>query len=284
MSAKVIDGRRIAETVQAKVQQEIVRLTSDGARIPGLAVIMVGDDPASALYVRNKERACEQVGIHSYHLGLPDTCSKSELTDHIQRLNQDANIDGILLQLPIPSALDSDNLLEQINPDKDIDGFHPYNLGRLAQRRPTLRPCTPYGIIRLLEESSLPVRGLHAVVVGSSNIVGRPLMLELLNSAATVTNCHRFTRDLAAHVQQADLLVVAIGQPGVIQSEWIKPGAIVIDVGINRNKQGKLIGDIDFISASERAAWITPVPGGVGPMTIAMLLENTLTSYKKHMS
>ena len=248
----------------------------DGLRRPGLAVILVGQDPASEIYVRNKRKACDEAGLLSRAYDLPEQTPETELLELIDTLNNDAEIDGILVQFPLPSQIDPDKVTERIRPDKDVDGFHPYNIGRLALRRPLLRSCTPRGVITLLEFTGEPFYGREAVVVGASNIVGRPMTLELLLAGCTVTTCHRFTRDLDVHVASADILVVAVGKPGLVAGEWVKPGATVIDVGINRLDDGSLTGDIGFAAAQERAAWITPVPGGVGPMTVATLLENTL--------
>jgi len=242
---------------------------------------LVGTDSASQVYVNAKRKACEEVGIRSVAYDLPVTTTQTELLARVASLSADSEIDGILVQLPLPSHIDSELILDSIPAHKDVDGFHPDNLGRLAQRRPLLRSCTPYGIIQLLDYAGLDIAGLHAVVVGASNHVGRPMALELLLAKCTVTVCHRFTRDLASHVQQADLLISATGKRGVVQSQWIKPGAIVIDVGIHRRADGVITGDLDFDSAKERAAWITPVPGGVGPMTIATLLSNTLCANEK---
>ncbi|WP_264770574.1 bifunctional methylenetetrahydrofolate dehydrogenase/methenyltetrahydrofolate cyclohydrolase FolD [Coxiella burnetii] len=276
MIARILDGRTCAEKVKARVKENIRLLQEKGLPSPGLAVILVGNDPASATYVAHKERACQAAGIRSTVYRMPNTITESELASKIDECNRDSNTHGILLQLPLPAHIDPANLLERIRPDKDVDGFHPYNLGRLVQRRPALRPCTPYGVMTLLTETHENLEGKHAVIVGASNIVGRPMALELLLAKCTVTVCHRFTRDLAEHVKSAELLIVAIGKPGIIQSEWIKPGAIVIDVGFSRLSPNKIAGDIDFETAKERASWITPVPGGVGPMTVATLLENTL--------
>lgn len=247
-----------------------------GKRAPGLAVVLVGDNPASQIYVGSKRRACEEVGFLSRSYDLPATTSEAQLLDLIAELNNDGEIDGILVQLPLPAGIDNTKVLEHISPAKDVDGFHPYNVGRLCQRAPTLRPCTPRGIVTLLERYQIDTFGLNAVVVGASNIVGRPMSMELLLAGCTTTVTHRFTKDLRQHIENADLLVVAVGKPGFIPGDWIKPGAIVIDVGINRLENGKVVGDVDFDQASERAAWITPVPGGVGPMTVATLIQNTL--------
>ena len=278
MPARIIDGKRVAAELRTALAARIAAFTQDRGRQPGLAVLLVGADPASQVYVRNKRRACEQVGIRSFGHDLSADTSQDALLALIDSLNADPAVDGILVQLPLPAHIRPEVVLERIDPAKDVDGFHPYNIGRLAQRLPGLRPCTPRGIMRLLEHYALPVRGCHAVVVGASNIVGRPLALELLLAGATVTVCHRFTRDLQAHVRQAELLLVAVGKPGLIPGDWVAPGATVIDVGINRLADGSLRGDVDFEVASQRAAWITPVPGGVGPMTIALLLENTLAA------
>lgn len=276
MTAKIINGKEIAAKFQVELQKKIDERVKQGLRRPELAVILVGADPASEVYVHNKRAACEQSGIVSLDYDLPSTTSQEELLKLIDDLNNNPRIDGILVQLPLPSQINANLILEKIRPDKDIDGFHPYNLGRLAQKRPQLRSCTPYGIMALLEFYGIELSGLDAVIVGASNIVGRPMALELLNAGATVTICHRATKNLSEKVKAADLLVVAIGNTDVIKSEWIKIGAIVIDVGIHRMPNGKLRGDIDFETAKERASWITPVPGGVGPMTVQMLLQNTL--------
>lgn len=280
MTAQLIDGKIAAAKVRAEIAAEIKTRTLQGKRQPGLAVILVGDDPASEIYVNNKRRACEEVGIKSVYHHLPVTITENDLTTLIQQLNEDATVDGILLQLPLPKHIDEEKVLELINPRKDIDGFHPYNLGRLAQRRPLLRPCTPLGIMALLDNIQQVYKNRHAVIIGASNIVGRPMALELLLAGSTITICHRFTENLADYVQQADILVSAVGRPGIIKGDWIKPNATVIDVGINRLPDGRIVGDVEFDTASKRAAWITPVPGGVGPMTVAMLLKNTLTAAK----
>lgn len=280
MSAQLIDGKQIALNLREAVAKKINLHLATGQRNPALAVILVGADPASEVYVRNKHLACEKAGITSHSYSLAINTSQAELEALIDKLNTDTNIDGILLQLPLPKHLDANPLLERIRPEKDVDGFHPYNLGRLAQRQPLLRPCTPKGIMTLLQGLNLDLKGLKATIVGASNIVGRPMALELLLAGCTITVTHRFTKDLAAEIQQADIVVVGVGIPGLIKGEWIKPGAIVIDVGINRIEDGSLVGDVEFTPASERAAWITPVPGGVGPMTVATLLENTLQAYE----
>ena len=276
MSAKLIDGKAIAAEVRQSVKKRIEDRLSSNLRPPGLAVILVGQDPASEIYVRNKRLACDEAAMLSRSYDLPADTSEQELLALIEDLNNDREIDGILVQFPLPGQIDADKVTEAILPDKDVDGFHPYNIGRLALRRPLLRSCTPRGVITLLEYTDEPFYGREAVIVGASNIVGRPMSLELLLAGCTVTICHRFTRDLEAHVGTADILVVAVGKPGLVPGEWIKPGATAIDVGINRLEDGRLTGDIGFDAAYERAAWITPVPGGVGPMTVATLLENTL--------
>ena len=281
MSASILDGKTAAAQLKKHIATEVYERVKNGLRIPALAVIQVGEDPASQVYVRNKRRACEAVGIKSLSYDLPETVTEVELLALIDTLNADSIVDGILVQLPLPKTIDTNNILDRIDPEKDVDGFHPYNLGCLAQQRPTLRPCTPHGIITLLQTANIEIKGLHAVIVGASNIVGRPLIFELLLAKATVTVCHSMTQSLETHVFQADLLITAIGKPRVIQSNWIKPGAIVVDVGINRLPNGKIVGDIEFNTAKERAAWITPVPGGVGPMTVATLLENTLSAAKR---
>ncbi len=278
MAGKIIDGKAIAADIRREVRAESDRLAASGKRRPGLAVVLVGDDPASHVYVRNKRAACEECGFVSVSHDLPHSATQTELLTLIQRLNSDPSIDGILVQVPLPDHIDEHAVIEAIAPDKDVDGFHPYNVGRLALRNPLMRPCTPYGVVRMLDRCGLSTKGLHAVVVGASNLVGRPMALELLLDGATVTVCHRFTPNLRDHVERADLLVVAVGKPGIVPGEWVKPGAIVIDVGINRLPNGKLVGDVDFEVARERAGWITPVPGGVGPMTVAILMKNTLES------
>lgn len=281
MKAQLIDGKQIAANLRREIADKVNLRKQQGLRIPGLAVILVGSDPASEVYVAHKRKDCEEVGFISLSHDLPADTSQEELLALIDRLNDDSSVDGILVQLPLPAHLDSSQLLERIRPDKDVDGFHPYNIGRLAQRMPLLRPCTPLGIIRLLKSTGVSLYGLNATVVGASNIVGRPMALELLLAGCTTTVAHRFTTDLEKHVRRSDLVVVAVGKPGLVKGEWIKPGAIVIDVGINRMEDGRLRGDVDFDVAAERASWITPVPGGVGPMTRACLLENTLTACEK---
>ncbi|QJD58564.1 bifunctional methylenetetrahydrofolate dehydrogenase/methenyltetrahydrofolate cyclohydrolase FolD [Pseudomonas sp. gcc21] len=276
MNAQLIDGKQIAANLRREIAAKVNERRNQGLRLPGLAVILVGTDPASQVYVSHKRKDCEEVGFLSRSYDLPASTSQEELLSLIDTLNETSDIDGILVQLPLPAHLDSSQLLERIRPDKDVDGFHPYNIGRLAQRMPLLRPCTPLGIIRLLKSTGVDPYGLDATVIGASNIVGRPMALELLLAGCTTTVTHRFTKNLAEHVSRSDLVVVAAGKPGLVKGEWIKPGAIVIDVGINRMEDGRLCGDVEFGPAAERAAWITPVPGGVGPMTRACLLENTL--------
>lgn len=279
MTAKILDGKATAAHMRNKLRIEIAAQIAQGHRAPGLAVVLVGTDKSSQSYVKNKRNACVEVGIKSFAYDLPEQTTQKDLLNLIEKLNDDQNVDGILVQLPLPSHIDSNEILEKILPHKDVDGFHPYNLGRLAQRRPALRPCTPYGIMLLLEHYQLSIKKLDAVVVGASNIVGRPMSLELLLAGCTVTTCHKFTQDLSTHIKNADLLIAAVGKIGVINSEWIKPGAIVIDVGFYHKDDGTISGDIDFATASERAEWITPVPGGVGPMTVATLMLNTWSAY-----
>lgn len=271
-----IDGKQSARKITELLTQKIQQRTQTGKPSPGLAVVLVGDDPASEVYVRNKRKACEKVGIQSYFHHLSVDVSQDELLSLLTTLNKDTKVHGILVQLPLPNHIDENVVLDSIAAHKDVDGFHPTNIGKLAQRRPTIRPCTPFGVMKLLEQTGEKIRGKHAVVLGASNIVGRPMALELLLAGCTVTVCHKFTANLSLHVSQADILVVAMGKRGVLQSEWIKPGAIVIDVGIHRLDDGKIVGDVDYDTAVARASWITPVPGGVGPMTVAMLLWNTV--------
>jgi methylenetetrahydrofolate dehydrogenase (NADP+)/methenyltetrahydrofolate cyclohydrolase len=276
MSAQLLDGKEIAATIRAELAARVKARVQAGLPAPGLAVVLVGDNPASQVYVRNKQKACAEVGFHSRLHELPAEIAQAELLALIDQLNADARIHGILVQLPLPEQINAEAVIERIDPAKDVDGFHPYNVGRLSLRMPLLRPCTPKGIMTLLAHSGQSLTGLDAVVIGQSNIVGRPMALELLAARCTISVCHSRTRDLAEKARAADLLVVAIGRPRFIPGDWIKPGALVIDVGMNRDADGKLCGDVDFDSARARAAWITPVPGGVGPMTIASLLENTL--------
>lgn len=276
MTARLLDGRRIADEVLEGVATRVSARVAAGKRTPGLAVVLVGADPASTIYVRNKRRACKQVGFRSFDFDLPATTGEAELVALIDRLNADVDVHGILLQLPLPAAISTTALIDRIDARKDVDGFQAENVGRLALRQRGLRPCTPKGVMTLLAHTDRPVRGRHAVVVGVSNHVGRPLILELLLAGCTTTGCHKFTVDLEREVCQGDIVVVAAGRPGLVKGEWIKPGAVVIDVGINRLDDGRLVGDVEFASAAERASWITPVPGGVGPMTVATLIENTL--------
>lgn len=276
MTAQNIDGTLISQTVRSEVAARVKARVAAGLRAPGLAVVLVGEDPASQVYVGSKRRACEEVGFVSKSFDLPASTSEEELLALIDELNNDNEIDGILVQLPLPAGIDTTHVLERIHPEKDVDGFHPYNVGRLAQRIPKLRSCTPKGIITLLDRYNIELRGKHAVVVGASNIVGRPMTLELLLAGCTTTTCHRFTKDLESHVRQADVVVVAVGKPNFIPGEWIKKGAVVVDVGINRLDSGKLVGDVEYDKARESASFITPVPGGVGPMTVASLIENTM--------
>lgn len=276
MSAQIIDGKAISANLLNQIKSRISARIATGKRAPCLAVVLIGADPASAIYVRNKRLACEKVGITSISHDLPVTTTEAELLTLIKQLNNDASVDGILVQSPLPSHINEDVLIEHIDVNKDVDGFHPYNIGRLAVRQPTLRSCTPFGVIKMLEASNIDPMGLDAVIVGVSNHVGRPMALELLLAGCTTTSCHRHTKDLEGQVRKADLVVAAAGKAGLIKGEWIKPGAIVIDIGINRLADGSLSGDVDFATAKEHAAFITPVPGGVGPMTVATLMENTL--------
>ena len=278
MTAKVLDGKRIADQLLDDLAVRVEDRIKAGKSRPGLAVVLVGNDPASSVYVRNKRRACERVGIQAFDYDMPSETSDAELIDLIERLNADSAVHGILMQLPLPDGRDGTWLIDRIDPNKDVDGFHPMNVGRLALRQFGLRPCTPRGITTLLAYTDRPVRGQNAVIVGVSNHVGRPMGLELLIAGCTVTSCHKFTPAdvLEAQIRQADILVVAVGKPAMIPGEWIKPGAVVIDVGINRMDDGRLCGDVEFEAAAQRASWITPVPGGVGPMTVATLMQNTL--------
>jgi methylenetetrahydrofolate dehydrogenase (NADP+)/methenyltetrahydrofolate cyclohydrolase len=281
MSALMLDGKKLAAELIDNLALQVAARVRQGKSMPALAVILVGSDPASSIYVRNKRQACERAGIRSLMYDLPVTTTQEALLALIGELNRDGAVHGILVQLPLPPHIDSTLVLETILPRKDVDGFHPYNIGRLAVRLPDLRSCTPYGVMRLLALAHADLKGKHAVVVGASNHVGRPMGLELLLAGCTVTTCHRFTVDLAAHVARADILIAAVGKPGLVRGEWIKLGATVVDVGINRLEDGRLCGDVAFDAAAERAAWITPVPGGVGPMTVAMLLENTMLAASK---
>jgi len=276
MTARIIDGKGRAERLTAEVREAVTARVAAGHSPPGLAVLLVGENAASQVYVRNKRRTTDAAGMRSFAHDLPATTTEAELIALIAALNRDPAVNGILVQLPLPKQIAEERVTEAIDPLKDVDGFHPYNIGRLVLKRPTLRPCTPYGCMTLLKDTGEDLVGKHAVVIGQSNIVGRPMALELLMERCTVTICHSKTRDLPGIVGQGDIVVAGVGRGNFVQGDWIKPGAIVIDVGINRNADGKLCGDVDFAAARERASWITPVPGGVGPMTIATLLANTL--------
>jgi methylenetetrahydrofolate dehydrogenase (NADP+)/methenyltetrahydrofolate cyclohydrolase len=275
MSAQILDGKKVAAELIEQIRSKVDARVKAGHAAPGLAVVLVGDDPASQVYVRNKVRACEKAGIRDFSYRLPRTVSAQELYSLIDDLNQDPQVDGILVQLPLPEHINETEVTNRILPNKDVDGFHAENVGHLALRQPGLRPCTPRGVMTLLDAYGINPKGQHCVIVGASNIVGRPLVLEMLYAGATTTCCHRFTRNLSEQVQAADILCVAVGKPGIVKSEWIKPGAVVVDVGINRKEDGSLCGDVDFEQARNKAAWITPVPGGVGPMTVATLMQNT---------
>ena len=275
-TAKLLDGKAVAARVREEVKGRAAAFRQTAGRPPGLAVVQVGADPASSVYVRNKRKACEETGIHSFAFDPPATVGREEMLRLVDQLNRDDRVDGILIQLPLPAGLDTNEIMDAVDPAKDVDGFHPQNTGLLAQKRPRLRPCTPFGVIRLAHEYGIKLQGLRATVVGASNIVGRPMALELLLARCTVTVCHTGTRDLRAEVERAELVVAAVGKPGMVAGEWIREGAAVFDVGINRTADGKLVGDVGYEAACARAAWITPVPGGLGPMTIAMLLSNTL--------
>jgi methylenetetrahydrofolate dehydrogenase (NADP+)/methenyltetrahydrofolate cyclohydrolase len=274
--ARLLDGKMVAAKVRAEVAERAAAFAARFGRRPGLAVVQVGEDPASSVYVRNKRRASLEAGIESFAHDLPASTLEAQILALVEALNFDPRVDGILVQLPLPKGVDTNRIMDAVNPAKDVDGFHPANTGLLAQKRPRLRPCTPFGVIRLAQEYNIDLTGLRACVVGASNIVGRPMALELLLARATVTVCHTGTRDLRAEVERAELVVAAVGKEGFIPGEWIRPGAAVFDVGINRAASGKLVGDVEFEAAAARAAWITPVPGGLGPMTIAMLLANTV--------
>ena len=276
MTAQIIDGKAIAEQLLASIKANIDSRITAGKRAPCLAVVLVGADAASAIYVRNKRKACEKVGIKSIAYDLPSNTREADLLSLIDNLNNDSTVDGILVQSPLPPQISEEELIERISVDKDVDGFHPYNIGRLAVRQPTLRSCTPFGVIKMLQASNIDLMGLDAVIIGVSNHVGRPMALELLLAGCTITSCHRHTKDLAGKIKQADLIVAAAGKPGLVQGDWIKKGAIVVDIGINRLADGSICGDVDFNAAKTRASYITPVPGGVGPMTVATLMENTL--------
>lgn len=284
MTANILDGRALSASLQTAFAEEITAAASKGIRPPGLVVIQVGTDPASSVYVANKRKTCEKIGMYSVSKDLQADISQAELNALVDQYNADPAIDGILVQLPLPAHLSAAEIIERIHPSKDVDGFHPENVGKLAIRQPGLRPCTPFGVMKLLETAKVDLHGMEALVVGASNIVGRPMALELLLAGATVTVTHRFTHDLEAHVRRADLVIVAAGKPGLVRGEWIKAGAIVVDVGMHRKADGGLCGDVDFESASKRASWITPVPGGVGPMTIAMLMHNTVQSWRERVA
>ncbi|HYX75463.1 MAG TPA: bifunctional methylenetetrahydrofolate dehydrogenase/methenyltetrahydrofolate cyclohydrolase FolD [Steroidobacteraceae bacterium] len=276
MSAILLDGKAVAAKVRAEVAQRAAQFATRHGRRPGLAVVQVGEDPASSVYVRNKRRSSLEGGIESFAHDLPASANEREILELVHSLNRDERVDGILVQLPLPKGVNPDRIMDAVDPLKDVDGFHPVNTGLLAQKRPRLRPCTPYGVIRLAREYGIALTGLRATVVGASNIVGRPMALELLLARATVTVCHTGTRDLRAEVERAELVVAAVGKAGFIPGEWIRPGAAVFDVGINRTPSGNLVGDVEFETGAARAGWITPVPGGLGPMTIAMLLSNAV--------
>jgi len=282
MTAQLIDGKAVAASIRDRVKAAVQERSARGLRTPGLVTVLVGADPASEIYVRNKRKTCEELGIRSVPLHFEPTLTQEQLLAEIDRLNADPTVDGILVQLPLPKHIDANAVIDRIRPDKDVDGFHPYNFGRLAQKNPLLRPCTPYGSMKLIESTGVTLRGARAVVVGASNIVGKPMALELMMADATVTVCNSKTRDLPGLVASADIVVAGVGRPDFVKGDWIKPGAVVIDVGINRLPSGKLAGDVEFAVAKERAGWITPVPGGVGPMTIAMLMENTLRAAQSH--
>ena len=280
MTANIIDGKALALQIRNEIAQKVKKRTEQGLSVPGLAVIQVGSDPASKIYVKNKQKACDDVGFASFAYDFPSSTT-DELLALIDELNQRSDVHGILVQLPLPDNIDKTKVLERIDPRKDVDGFHPYNIGHLLQRDPILRPCTPYGVVKMLESTGINLSGLNATVVGASSIVGRPMALELLLLGCTTTITHSRTVDVAKHVSDADIVVAGVGIPNYVKGEWIKPGAIVIDVGINRLSDGKLVGDVEFDVASQRAGWITPVPGGVGPMTVAMLMSNTLEACER---
>jgi methylenetetrahydrofolate dehydrogenase (NADP+)/methenyltetrahydrofolate cyclohydrolase len=282
MTAQILDGKALSERIVDELRQRVDALVASGKRAPALAVILVGDDPASAIYVRNKKRACERADVRSVSHDLPSATTQAELLELIDRLNEDPEVDGILVQMPLPKQIDPETVIERIHPDKDVDGFHPYNIGRLAVRMPTLRSCTPMGVMTLLKSVHSDMRGMNALVVGASNHVGRPMGLELLMEGCTVTTANSQTRNLPVLALQADIVVVAVGRPNLVKGEWIKQGATVADVGINRLPDGRICGDVEYAVAAERAAWITPVPGGVGPMTVASLLQNTLQACNTH--
>lgn len=281
-TAKILDGKALSARLRESIGKEVAELTHRHGRAPGLAVILIDSDPASQVYVRNKKAACKKLGITSFSYDLAADTTQQHLLGLIGELNADPKVDGILMQLPVPDHINPEILIEAIDPAKDVDGFHPYNVGRLAARKPALRSCTPYGCMKLLAETGIDCHGKEAVVVGASNIVGRPMALELLLAGATVTITHKFTVDLQSHIERADIVIAAAGKQGLVKGDWIKQGAIVIDVGIHRQEDGSLTGDVEFDVASKRASWITPVPGGVGPMTITMLLSNTVKAFKNH--
>jgi len=285
MTAQILDGRALSASLRENLRRDTAELAAKHGRAPGLAVILVGEDPASQIYVRNKKKACVDIGIESddFSQTLSAETTQQHLLGLIAELNADPKVDGILVQMPVPEHIDPEVIIEAIDPGKDVDGFHPYNVGRLTARMPALRSCTPFGCMKLLEQTGIDLHGQEAVIVGASNIVGRPMTMELLLAGTTVTVAHKFTRNLQQHIERADIVVAAAGKPGLVKGEWIRPGAIVIDVGINRTDDGKLTGDVEFNEAAERAAWITPVPGGVGPMTITMLLTNTVQAFREHM-
>jgi methylenetetrahydrofolate dehydrogenase (NADP+)/methenyltetrahydrofolate cyclohydrolase len=282
MTARILDGKAIATDLRQRIANDVARRKDQGQRAPGLIVVLVGENPASQVYVRNKQKACEQAGFFSEILRLPASTSQAELLSLVDKLNRRDDVDGILVQLPLPEQIDEDAVTERILPTKDVDGFHPYNIGRLVLRQPLLRPCTPKGVMTMLASTGLDLVGKDAVILGQSNIVGRPMFLELLMARCTVTVCHSKTRELVEKVRAADIVVAAVGVPQFVKADWIKPGAVVIDVGINRREDGSLCGDVDTAAVAEVAGWITPVPGGVGPMTVATLLENTLLAADLH--
>jgi len=284
MTANIIDGKKIAQETISEIKKSIAKNINDGVSPPGLAVVIVGDNPASAIYVRNKRIACEEVGMKSFNHDLPEDTSEKELIELVKSLNNNSEVHGILVQLPLPDHISETKIIESIDPIKDVDGFHPYTIGRLMQRIPVLRPCTSIGVITMLDSIGIDPMGKHAVIVGASNLVGRPLALELLLRGATTTVCHKFTKNLESFVNQAEILAVAVGKIGIIPGNWIKKDAVVFDIGINRDENGKVTGDVDFKTAKEQASWISPVPGGVGPMTVAMLLKNTLIASSINMS
>ena len=278
MTAKIIDGKKIAQETISEIKEAISKIKTERTNPPGLAVIQIGEDPVSKVYVRNKRIACDQVGMQSFNYDLPEATSEEELIELVTSLNKNPEVHGILVQLPLPDHINETKIIETIDPIKDVDGFHPYTIGRLMQRIPILRPCTAIGVITMLDYIGVDAMGKNAVIVGASNLVGRPLALELLLRGATTTVCHRFTKNLENFVNQAEILAVAVGKPNIIPGNWIKKGAVVIDIGISRDANGKITGDVEFDVAKKRASWISPVPGGVGPMTVAMLLKNTLVA------